>query len=110
MEPVKVAMQIERLITALTAEGHKLQEFVKSQELPTTERDYQIQKEKACADMKSKGMTIGEIDKQIKGRCSDQLFARDVAVIKFKAMQARIGILKAQLNGFQSINKNLSEL
>lgn len=109
MEPLTVAQRIIKIIEALKEEGKKLQDFVDSHELPQAEVNYQKAKQTMCAIMKADGKTIGEIDKEIKGRCSKELLAREIAQIQFKAINTRIGILKAQMLGYQSVNKHLAE-
>ena len=110
MEPLEVAQILQNIIKEIGKASKELTDFVKSEELPKAERDYQKAKELACVAMRQQGMAIGLIDMQLKGKCSDELYRRDMAELRYKALNIRINVLTKQLNGYQSVNKYLENV
>lgn len=106
MEVVNVAKQIEAIIEAIKTEGKR------SQVLITAKAEAMRVYDKAIAvkelKLKNEGLAIGLIGHQAKGDASQLMCEMIVAQESLKAHWQRITYLLAQLNGWQSIYRNLT--
>lgn len=105
MEVLQVAQHIEAIIGSLKAEGHRSTQLIndKAQSLSDYDKGMGV----ATATLKAEGLAVTLISSQAKARCSDALKDKIVAEEVLKAHYCRIEILKAQLNGYQSIYRHL---
>ena len=108
-EAYQNAVTIKKMVKAMGELARDFETFVNSDEVPTSERDYQIAKDVTWAKLKAEGKPVTEIKEIIKGRCAEELFRRDKAEIKYKSFIVRLGVLEKQLNGYQSVNRYLDE-
>ena len=96
---------MQSLIGALKKEGHRSQELIMAK--ASTMREYDKQMGVMCIKLKDNGLAVGLIKERAKAECSEFLYQRIVAEETLKAHYSRLDTLKAQLNGYQSINRYL---
>ena len=103
MEVVDVAKLMKRLIDALRDEGHRSEGLVqaKAEAICCYDKAMGI----ATTTLKATGSPATLIGSLAKAECAEVLRAKIVAEETLKAHYSRIEILKAQLNGYQSINR-----
>ena len=106
MEPVKIAMTLQRMVISFGELAREMETLIKSEEIPKSERDYHIAKEKACAVLKSESIPVGEMGLRIKGLVADELFRRDCALYKYNGLRCRIDILGKQMSAYQSVGRH----
>jgi len=107
MEVLDVARHIEAIILALAAEGRKSEKLIKAK--AQTARDYDEAIGLNSASLKAAGMSVTMIKDQARKESTEELFKKIIAEEGLKAHYARIEILKAQLNGYQSIYRRLDQ-
>lgn len=107
MEAIQVASNITKLIEAIRSEGGRSAELIQAE--AATMRDYDKAMSVASIELKAQGTAVTMIKELSKGACSDLLFDMIVAQKSLKAHWQRLDYLKAQLNGYQSINRHLSD-
>jgi hypothetical protein len=105
---LEVAENIERIINALKAEGVKSQDLVTAKAVCISDYDKAIGV--ATLTLKSEGHPATLIPSLAKNVASDQRRDMVVAEEMLKAHYSRIGILEAQLNGYQSIFRHLQSM
>lgn len=110
MEVCKVAKKIEALCVLIGKKGEKIAKFAASEKLATALANYDKSIEIAIAKLQSENVPITVIKDRAKGMCRDQLFEVKCLEIKWKAMLSILNACEARLNGYQSINRHLSEL
>lgn len=110
LEPLVVAEEIWKAITALGKEGQRLESDNLIQKKADSIGEYDKQLGVATAILKVEGESITIIPKIANGRVSDLLVKKIVAEETLKAHYSKLARLEAQLNGLQSINRFLSHL
>jgi hypothetical protein len=105
MEVLQVAEQIEKIIVALTKEGKLSKGFIEAKAKASAEYDKSVGVRTAALKAAGKPSTI--IKELAKGDASDALYAKIVAEDGVRSHFARMENLRAQMNGYQSINKYL---
>ena len=105
LDIIKTARLIELAIMKLGEEGKKLEALNEASALASSEYDKAIGT--TIAKLKGKGEPTTIVDKLAKGECADLLYMKIVAEGQLKACYSNIDRIKAQLNGYQSINRHL---
>ena len=105
MTPLQVAVHIEKLIDAIREEGANSVSLIQAK--AESARVYDKAIAVRSVELRSEGVPATLIEKQAKGDASQLLSEKIVAEESLKAHFNRIDYLKAQLNGFQSINRHL---
>jgi len=105
MTPLDIAHQIEGLIGAIQKEGKRSTELIQAKADACRVYDKAIAVR--SVELRAEGVPATLIDKQSKGDASQLLSEKIVAEESLKAHFCRIDYLKAQLNGFQSVNRHL---
>ncbi|KKL08826.1 hypothetical protein LCGC14_2571970 [marine sediment metagenome] len=105
-EVVAVAEQIKKIIEAIKTEGARSNVLIlaKAEAMRLYDKAVAIKELK----LKNDGMAIGLINHQAKGDASQLMCEMIVAQESLKAHWQRITYLLAQLNGWQSIYRNLT--
>ena len=104
-EALRVAKMLETIINALRVEGPKVEDLIEAK--AQTIANYDKQMGITAATHKGAGMAVTLIKEQSKSDNRELRYDKIVAEEKLKAYYSRIDILKAQLNGYQSINRHL---
>lgn len=60
--------------------------------------------------LREKGTSVSIIDKMARGKCVSQRYDMELAEGLYKALISNMQCLQAELNGWQSINRHLSNL
>ena len=105
LDIIKTAQLIEMAIKKLGEEGKQLQALTEANALASSEYDKHLGV--TIAQLKGKGEPTTIVDKLAKGKCSDMLYQKILAEGMLKACYSNIDRIKAQLNGYQSINRHL---
>ena len=105
MTPLDVAHQIEGIIKAIATEGKRSNDLIQSK--AEAARVYDKAIAVRSVELRAEGVPATLIDKQSKGDASQLLSEKIIAEESLKAHFCRLDYLKAQLNGFQSINRHL---
>jgi len=105
MESVRVAKQIEDIIDALKLEGKLSKGFVEAK--AKTAAAYDKAMGVRTAALKVIGQPTTLVKDLARGDSSEQLYDKIVAEGDLKAHFERMENLRAQMNGWQSINKYL---
>jgi hypothetical protein len=119
MELIDIALKIEGRINELSKLEIKLEEYAILRARAIV--DYELELAKKIVSLKGgKEFTLeGEIvrdvpttiiEKIARGLIHEIIFKKEVAESNYKNILAKIEIVKAQLNGYQSINKHLTEM
>ena len=98
--------RIETAIKLLTKEGQRSDKLIQAKAEAMAEYDKTLAV--VIIKLKADGNPVTIIDKLAKGGVSDLLLKKIVAEEMLKAHYSRMEMLKAQLNGLQSINRYLS--
>ena len=104
-EPLRIAKQIESTIETIRAEGKRSEALIQAK--AETMRVYDKAVAVTSATLRAGGMPVGMIKDQAKGDASQLMCEMTVATETLKAHWHRLEYLKAQLNGYQSINRHL---
>ena len=107
MEALTVAQHIEKIILTLCEEGKKSNDLIFAK--ADTAQLYDKSMGLSSAALKASGMAVTMIKDMARSESSDHLYKKIIAEETLKAHYCRIEILKAQLNGYQSIYRHLSE-
>ena len=107
MEPYTIAKHMEKIILALVTEGKKSEGLIDKK--ARTAEAYDKAMGVNSAALKASGVAVTLIKDMARTDSAPDLYAKIVAEETLKAHYCRIEILKAQLNGYQSINKHLAE-
>jgi hypothetical protein len=107
MEPYAIAKHMEKIILALVDEGKKSTGLIEKK--AQTAQEYDKSMGVNSAGLKSSGVAVTLIKDLARRDAAPALYAKIVAEETLKAHYCRIEILKAQLNGYQSINRHLAE-
>jgi hypothetical protein len=99
------AKMMQNLIDALKKEGHRSQGLVVAK--ANAMREYDKQMGVFCVKLKDAGLPATLIKDRARAECSEFLYQKVVAEETLKAHYSRLDTLKAQLNGYQSINRYL---
>ena len=106
MDIIETAAKIEGFIQALS------EELGKSESLIAKKAETAAAYDKAAAvqavRLKNEGLPIGLIEKIVKGELADLAAKKIQAEEILRAHFWRLEVLKAQLNGYQSINRYLT--
>ncbi len=105
-EVIAVAEQIQKIIEAVKVEGARSNVLIldKAEKMRLYDKAIAVKELK----LKNEGMAIGLINHQAKGDASQLMCEMIVAQESLKAHWQRITYLLAQLNGWQSIYRNLT--
>ena len=103
--PLDIAKKIESVIEAIKVEGKRSDDLIQIKADSMRVYDKAIAVNSAVH--KSHGMAVTMIKDQAKGDASQLLCEMIVAQEALKAHFCRPDYLKAQLNGYQSINRHL---
>ena len=76
----------------------------------TTAAEYDRDIAKTIVFLKDDGMAISIIDKLARGKCWEARYAMEEADAIYRATLKQIGILEAQLNGYQSIYRQMEQV
>jgi hypothetical protein len=106
MEAVQVAHHMETIIRRLAEEGAKAETLIA--DMSRTTADYKRERAIASIKLKAEGVAVTLIKHQAEGDCSDLEAEMIKAVHTLKAHFAKREDLRAQLNGYQSVNRHLS--
>ncbi len=104
--PLDIAKQIEAVIGAIRAEGQRSEALIQAK--ADSMRSYDKAVAVKSVALRASGMPATLIKDQAKGDASQLLCEKIVAEETLKAHFARLDYLKAQLNGYQSINRHLA--
>ena len=107
MEVLQVAKHIEKIILALVEEGKKAEELIFAK--ADTAQLYDKAMGMSSAALKTSGVAVTMIKDMARAESAEKLFKKIIAEESLKAHYSRIDILRAQLNGYQSIYKRLDE-
>ena len=119
MKLMQMADNILAKIEELGKESLNLDGYARDKALALTKYECKIAKTvmelKNGVSLKIDGETITNppvsiMEKIAKGYCYKEKLSAELAESTYKNCNTRIEILKAQLNGYQSINKHLSEV
>jgi hypothetical protein len=105
LDIIKTSKMIELAIGRLGDEGKKLEELTKASALASSEYDKAMGAK--IARLKGEGTPTTIVEKLAKADCSDLLYMKILAEGMLKACYSNIDRIKAQLNGYQSINRHL---
>ena len=105
-DPIMVAGKMLKLIDLLRDEGHRAEDLIRAK--AEAIRDYDMAIGVATTKLKDGGTQATLIPAKAKADCADKRLDLVLAEELLKAHYSRVGILQAQLNGFQSINRHLS--
>lgn len=108
-ELYEVAKKIEGLCDSIGTKCKDIAKFVASDKLASAMAEYDKAIELALAQLESDGVPVTIRKDKAKGMCKDQLFNLRSLEIKWKAMLSILEATKARLNGYQSVNRHLSE-
>ena len=108
MEAVQVARHMETIIRRLAEEGAKAETLIA--DMSRTTADYKRERAIAAIRMKGDGMAVTLIKHQAEGEVSELEAEMITAVHRLKAHFAKRDDLKAQLNGYQSINRFIATI
>lgn len=107
MELVQTSKEILGKIEAL--EGLKKDLPLLAQEKSRTMATYEKELAKEMLSLVSANYSVTLAEKVAKGKCADLSASADLAESMYKNCLKIIDITEAQLNGYQSINRHLSE-
>lgn len=110
MEPYEVAKKIDALCIDIAKKCENIAKFVQSERLASAMAEYDKAIELALAQLESDGVPVTIRKDKAKGMCKDQLFNLRSLEIRWKAMLSILEATKARLNGYQSVNRHLSEV
>ena len=105
MEAIAVAQHIEEIIDALKEEGKLSKDLVEAK--AKTAAAYDKAMGVNTAALKAAGKPTTLIKDLARRDAADELYAKIVAEETLKAHYSRMENLRAQMNGYQSINKYL---
>ena len=106
MDIIETAQKIEDLIKALSAELERSEGLIaqKAETAAAYDKAAAVQ----AVRLKDEGLPIGLIEKIVKGELADLAAKKIQAEEILRAHFWRLEVLKAQLNGYQSINRYLT--
>ncbi len=104
-EVLRIAKQIETVIDTIKAEGQRSESLIQAK--AESMRVYDKTIAVTSATLRASGMSVTLIKDQAKGDASQLLCEMVAAQETLRAHFARLEYLKAQLNGYQSINRHL---
>ena len=119
MKLMQMADNIKAKIQQLEDEGKQLDTLARDKATSLTNYECELAKTvmklKNGVSLEIEGETIinppvSIMEKIAKGYCYKERLKAELAESSYKNCNTRIEILKAQLNGYQSINKHLSEV
>lgn len=108
MEPLDVAKKINMKILEL--ESMKIELPLLAQKKADTMAVYEKEIAKEMLTLSTQNYSVSLAEKVAKGKCADLNAAADLAESMYKNCLKIINITEAQLNGYQSINRYLSEV
>ena len=108
MEALQVSKMIELVIVAIREEGQKSKGLIENRAVCISNYDKAIAIE--ILRLKESGTPATISEKVAKGNCWAERLDTETADGEYKAHFARIDYLKAQLNGYQSINRHIAEM
>lgn len=108
-EPLLIAQKIEKIISEIGKFRREIE--TKGRARAKTISAYDMQIRIAIITLKDSGKFPATlIEKIAKGVCAPQIEAREIAESDYRACISNLNALTAQLNGYQSIYRHLSEL
>ncbi len=108
MEPMKIAERMETIIRRLAEEGQRAEELIKA--MSETTRLYKKGRAVRSIEHKDAGLPATLNKMQAEGDASQLEAEMILATQTLKAHFVKREDLRAQLNGYQSMNKHLSEI
>jgi hypothetical protein len=105
MEVLKNAQIMETLILRLKQESDLSEELIELK--AHAMREYDKQMGVFIAKLKDAGVPTTVVKERAKAECAELLYEKVVRDESLKAHYSRLDTLKAQLNGYQSINRYL---
>ena len=110
MEPYEVSKKIDDICKTIHKKAAEIAKFASSEKLPLALAEYDKAMELAIIQLHGEGVPTTTIRDRAKGMCKEQLYAVKSLEIKWKAMLSIFEATKARLNGYQTINRHLSEM
>ena len=110
MEALEVSQQILKKVQDLELGRSKIDGLAKNKAKTLVEHKKQVAI--AILKLRADGTPTTILDKAIYAEqlVQDALYACEMAEVQYKAFIVKMDAIKAELNGYQSINKHLSEL
>lgn len=109
MELTNISDRIIELTRNLATRRAKLERFVKSKKLSTALVNYDKKLQITMAKLRTNDMPIGLVEKTAKGMCCEEAADLEQAKIEYRAATILIDAVKAELNAYQSLFRNLEE-
>lgn len=108
MEVIQVAKHMETIIRRLAEEGEKAETLIADMAQATTD----FKRERAVDEIKQKaaGIAVTMVKHQSEGVVAEFEGQMIIATQRLKAHFAKREDLRAQLNGYQSINRHLGSM
>jgi hypothetical protein len=103
-----VILQISQQINDKIKELETLKEQLKFTAIK--EAEYSLALAKVMLRLKSEGMPITLIKEVGKGECWKEQMEKDTEKASYDITKEKVDIVKAQLNGYQTIHKHLEEI
>ena len=107
MDVIQVSQDIKALIDAIRDEGKNSPDLIEQKAEAMCSYDKALGK--SVAALKASGTAVSIIRDIAKEKVCNCLYNKIIAEESLKAHWHRLEYLKAQLNGYQSINRHLSE-
>ena len=108
LTPVSVAQHMQTIIRRLAEEGKKSEGLIIAK--AETMRDYRLARAKAEVELKTKGLAVTLIKHRAEGDVAQEEADMTIAAEALKAHWFYMENLRAQLNGYQSINRFLADI
>ena len=110
MEPLQVAEEILKKVRLLEKGRGKISALATAKAKTLVE--YKKQVAIAILKLRADGTPTTILDKAIYAEplVQDALYASEMAEVQYKALLVKMDAVKAELNGFQSLNRHLSEV
>lgn len=107
MELLSVSEKINLKITELDQLKNDLHELAVDKAFQAS--NYESNIAKSILKLKEEGQPASILEKLARGLCANDKFNMDLSESKYKNHLKIIDLTEAQLNGYQSINRHLSE-
>ena len=108
LDIIVVQERIQTKIAQLNKVMLTMPDKIKAKAKTAAEYDRDIAK--TIIFLKDEGTAVSIIDKMARGRCWEARYAMEEADAMYRATLSEIEVLKAQLNGFQSIFRQMSQI
>ncbi len=104
---INIADAIEHKIYELEDMRGKISKLVEDKAKAISQYDKAMAREIFL--LRDKGTSVSIVDKMARGKCVSQRYDMELAEGLYKALISNMNCLQAELNGWQSINRHLSE-